>query len=88
MQPSTGTSELAKGFRQHYRGDAAKGFLEYLKDNEKKWREPVNQYYGKFCSIVQSSGTGKTRLLFEVSICHSSIIRLLSIGFSSPTKML
>jgi hypothetical protein len=60
------SSDITRGFQQNYRGVAVDGFLEYLRDNEKKFREGT--YYGKFCSIVQSSGTGKSRLLCEVSV--------------------
>lgn len=60
------SSDITRGFQQNYRGVAVDGFLEYLRDNEKKFREGT--YYGKFCSIVQSPGTGKSRLLCEVSV--------------------
>jgi hypothetical protein len=59
-------SDIIMGFQQDYHGMAVDAFLEYLKDNEEKYRKGT--YYAKFCSIVQSSGTGKSRLLCEVSI--------------------
>ena len=60
------SSDIITGFQQDYRGMAVDAFLEYLKDNEEKYGKGT--YYAKFCSIIQSSGTGKSRLLCEVSI--------------------
>ncbi|KAG8217213.1 hypothetical protein J3R82DRAFT_5298, partial [Butyriboletus roseoflavus] len=54
-----------------YRGAAVDGFYEYLMHNEKLFKKnevaPGPGYYAKFCSIVQSSGTGKSRVLTEVN---------------------
>ncbi|KAF8346701.1 hypothetical protein F5887DRAFT_91833 [Amanita rubescens] len=58
------SEDIVTAFDQDYRGMAVRGFLEYLRDNEKKYREA--NYYGKFCSIVQTSGMGKSRLLCEL----------------------
>ncbi|KAI6135505.1 hypothetical protein EV401DRAFT_2192055 [Pisolithus croceorrhizus] len=64
------TDLLHRAFVSPYRGKAVDAFCEYLEQNNKKFDlyEPdgTPQYYGKFCSIVQSSGTGKSRLLLEV----------------------
>ncbi|KAH7905489.1 hypothetical protein BJ138DRAFT_1228948 [Hygrophoropsis aurantiaca] len=46
------------------------GFVEYLKANNRKFSQ--GNYYGKFCSIVQSSGTGKSRLMVELR--HRKVI--------------
>ncbi|KAF8350898.1 hypothetical protein F5887DRAFT_322542 [Amanita rubescens] len=58
------SSDIITGFQQDYHGMAVDAFLEYLKDNEEKYGKGT--YYAKFCSIVQSSGTGKSRLLCEL----------------------
>ena len=55
---------LSISFKGEYRGAAVDGLHEYLTHNEKSFRE--GRYYAKFCSIVQSSGTGKSRMLTEV----------------------
>ncbi|KAG1799086.1 hypothetical protein EV424DRAFT_1559508 [Suillus variegatus] len=49
-----------------YVGKAVDGFYEYLKNNNMEFRGPHGPYYAKFCSIVQSSGTGKSRLMIEL----------------------
>ncbi|KAG8218179.1 hypothetical protein J3R82DRAFT_3735, partial [Butyriboletus roseoflavus] len=50
-----------------YRGAAVDGFHEYLTHNENQFKSVDDpRYYAKFCSIVQSSGTGKSRMLTEV----------------------
>lgn len=61
---------LHKAFISQYRGKAADAFGEYLARNDKKFcdrtaRGPL-KYYGKFSSIVQGCGTGKSRQLFEL----------------------
>ncbi|KAI5984772.1 hypothetical protein EDC04DRAFT_2615605 [Pisolithus marmoratus] len=61
---------LYKAFTSPYHGKAADAFCEYLERNNAEFpyiplRGGPHKYYGKFCSIVQSSGTGKSRLLFE-----------------------
>ncbi|KAF9239629.1 hypothetical protein BU15DRAFT_74483 [Melanogaster broomeanus] len=56
--------ELARSFNTTYRGSALTAFVEYLENNQRKFEQ--RKYYGKFCSIVQSSGTGKTRLMLEL----------------------
>ncbi|KAI9570118.1 hypothetical protein HD554DRAFT_2083867 [Boletus coccyginus] len=58
---------LKKGLSASYRGSAVDAFYLYLEQNNKTFRAENNEYYGKFCSIVQSSGTGKTRLILELS---------------------
>jgi hypothetical protein len=54
-------------FLAPYIGGAVNTFYEYLTGNN--WRflaDPTMPYYGKFVSIIQSSGTGKSRLLLKV----------------------
>ncbi|KAG9308729.1 hypothetical protein JVU11DRAFT_11514 [Chiua virens] len=59
---------LSASFEATYRGAAIDGFYEYLALNEKRFRNTNSpSYYAKFCSIVQSSGTGKSRMLTELS---------------------
>jgi hypothetical protein len=59
---------LRNGFTSVYLGRAVEAFLEYLKRNNQAFHLAGKEmYYGKFCSIVQSSGTGKTRLMLEAS---------------------
>ncbi|KAG1894748.1 uncharacterized protein F5891DRAFT_1061388 [Suillus fuscotomentosus] len=53
-------------FVRPYVGKAVDGFYEYLKNNNMEFRGPRGPYYAKFCSIVQSSGTGKSRLMIEL----------------------
>ncbi|KAF9239620.1 hypothetical protein BU15DRAFT_74474 [Melanogaster broomeanus] len=59
---------LARSYNTKYRGGALDAFVEYLENNQRKFEQTEQRkYYGKFCSIVQSSGTGKTRLMLELS---------------------
>ncbi|KAI9566688.1 hypothetical protein HD554DRAFT_2174105 [Boletus coccyginus] len=59
---------LLGSFGAKYRGAAVDGFYEYLTRNEKLFKTVSNpKYYARFCSIVQSSGTGKSRTLTELS---------------------
>ncbi|KAI9464839.1 hypothetical protein HD554DRAFT_2174896 [Boletus coccyginus] len=60
--------KLSGSFGAEYRGAAADGFYEYLTHNEKLFKTVNNpRFYAKFCSIVQSSGTGKSRMLTQLS---------------------
>lgn len=61
--------KLYGSFVRQYIGEAVDSFFDYLTSNNKKFFEkPSRPYYGKFCSIVQSSGSGKSRLLTEVRL--------------------
>ncbi|KAG2114169.1 uncharacterized protein F5147DRAFT_678222 [Suillus discolor] len=57
---------LYDSFSSPYIGRAADSFYEYLTNNNIDFRTSSKSYYGKFCSIVQSSGTGKSRLILEL----------------------
>ncbi|KAG1762984.1 hypothetical protein EV702DRAFT_1052031 [Suillus placidus] len=59
---------LYESFVRPYIGKAVDGFYEYLKTNNMKFKGSglERPYYAKFCSIVQSSGTGKSRLMTEL----------------------
>ncbi|KAH7884242.1 hypothetical protein F5I97DRAFT_2035573 [Phlebopus sp. FC_14] len=70
-EPAGGLSELLldalrKGLSAIYRGPAVDAFSEYLGQNHQAFCKGGNEYYGKFYSIIQSSGTGKTRLMLEL----------------------
>ncbi|KAF8606159.1 hypothetical protein BDV93DRAFT_542906 [Ceratobasidium sp. AG-I] len=54
---------LSRSFKQAYYGAAIDGLYEYLEGCDQKYGD---KYYAKFCSIVQSSGTGKTRTIIEL----------------------
>ncbi|KAG1776127.1 hypothetical protein EV702DRAFT_1231141 [Suillus placidus] len=59
---------LYESFVRPYIGKAVDGFYECLKNNNMKFKGSglERSYYAKFCSIVQSSGTGKSRLMTEL----------------------
>ncbi|KAH7905770.1 hypothetical protein BJ138DRAFT_1130306 [Hygrophoropsis aurantiaca] len=60
-------ADLHKSFNRPYHGAAVDGFYEYLtKCNKMFSANNPSAYYAKFCSIVQSSGTGKSRLMTEL----------------------
>ncbi|KAH7906207.1 hypothetical protein BJ138DRAFT_659186 [Hygrophoropsis aurantiaca] len=61
---------LSKSFIRPYIGAAADGFFEYLKENSR--RLAAHFFYSGFCSVVQSSGTGKSRLMLELR--HKGVI--------------
>jgi hypothetical protein len=63
---------LYDSFVRPYIGEAVDGFYDYLKKNHLKFMGSGRSrpYYAKFCSIVQSSGTGKSRLMTEVGIIN------------------
>ncbi|KAF8586048.1 hypothetical protein K439DRAFT_1003314 [Ramaria rubella] len=68
---STESHLLSKAFHDpYYVRDALLAFTRYLTDNcERFISGPPSTslpYYAKYCSIVQSSGTGKSRLISEL----------------------
>ena len=65
---------LSKSFEAKYHGAAIEGFHEYLTENESLFKDKEGPaYYARFCSIVQSSGTGKSRLLTEANVLHLAL---------------
>ncbi|KAF8553145.1 hypothetical protein OG21DRAFT_1497931 [Imleria badia] len=60
----TQSNVLREALTSTYQGGAVEAFHKYLTENNTTFAEA--KYYGKFCSIVQSSGTGKTRLMLEL----------------------
>jgi len=60
------THDLSGSFDRPYVGGAVNCFFDYLSYYNKEFSHTDRPYYGKFCSIVQSPGTGKSRVLTEV----------------------
>ncbi|KAF8837723.1 hypothetical protein BDN67DRAFT_1071240 [Paxillus ammoniavirescens] len=58
--------ELHLSLTKPYHGAAVDAFYEYLEQNQKDFSGGI-KYYARYCSIVQSSGTGKTRLMLELA---------------------
>ncbi|GBE88894.1 hypothetical protein SCP_1403020 [Sparassis crispa] len=56
---------LINPFKTPYVGAAVDGLYEYLRENNRKFHREGG-HYGKFCSIVQSSGSGKSRTMIEL----------------------
>lgn len=57
---------LTGAYNTPYVGSAAQDFLDYLRQCEEKVRGSKVILYAKALSVVQSSGTGKSRMLTEV----------------------
>ncbi|KAH7882242.1 hypothetical protein F5I97DRAFT_1985411 [Phlebopus sp. FC_14] len=73
LQDPNQRQALQKAFEHPYRGGAVDGFYEYLIRNNKLFSAQGTTYYAKFCSIVQSSGTGKSRLMTELR-CKDALV--------------
>ena len=58
------SKRLREGFQDPYHGRGVDGLYEHLTEADSRW--PEDSYYGKFISVAQSSGAGKTRTIFEV----------------------
>jgi hypothetical protein len=73
MEGEDNPFRLYDSFVRPYVGEAVDNFFDYLASNNNKFSARLSRsYYGKFCSIVQSSGTGKSRLLTEVRLMSVS----------------
>ncbi|KAG9074455.1 hypothetical protein FS749_013988 [Ceratobasidium sp. UAMH 11750] len=59
-------SQFADVFKAHYVGTAAADLYWHLGQLQHEFVLKDGHYYAKFCSIVQSSGTGKSRALIEL----------------------
>ncbi|TFY70672.1 hypothetical protein EVG20_g2333 [Dentipellis fragilis] len=57
---------LTAGWQQKYRGTALKAFLRAMQWYEEDYRE--KSHYGRMIAIIQSSGSGKSRLVHELSL--------------------
>ncbi|KAF8598013.1 hypothetical protein BDV93DRAFT_526995 [Ceratobasidium sp. AG-I] len=61
-------SGFAGAFASPYFGAAADGLFEHLERCNKNFvQNHPGPYQGRYCSIVQSSGTGKTRTIIELA---------------------
>ncbi|KAG9318017.1 hypothetical protein JVU11DRAFT_80 [Chiua virens] len=69
-----------------FRGDALDAFFSYLKENDKAFNEHPRRYYAKFCSIVQSSGCGKTRLMLELGTKKNVCVLYMNIRSPEDTQ--
>jgi hypothetical protein len=63
-------------------GEAGNALYEYLINCRKKFAEPQHEYYAKFASVCNSSGTGKTKAILQVpSFClHHKVWRSLTVS--------
>ncbi|KAF7791508.1 hypothetical protein EIP86_002524 [Pleurotus ostreatoroseus] len=69
------SGSLAASFRDIYQGRGADGLYEFIYEMDKRYRTSAvgtgqtssGKYYAKFISVVQSSGVGKTRTIFELA---------------------
>ncbi|KAG9311556.1 hypothetical protein JVU11DRAFT_7761 [Chiua virens] len=78
---------LSGSFAATYRGAAVDGFYEYLTQNEKLFRTTEGpKYYAKFCSIVQSSGAGKSRMLTELGKKKDVIVLYMNLRGKEETS--
>ena len=60
---------LGKAFTQDFIGDFATDFIKYLEDVDfQQGLSGAKPLYARVISVVQSSGTGKSRMLTEVCI--------------------
>ncbi|KAG8691239.1 hypothetical protein FRC08_010225 [Ceratobasidium sp. 394] len=64
--PVDNEASLATAFEGEYVPGAEVAFCEYLERCNEAFKNSLESYYAKFCSIVQSSGTGKSRMLIEL----------------------
>ncbi|KAG8730987.1 hypothetical protein FRC10_002130 [Ceratobasidium sp. 414] len=62
----TDPSRFADVFKTRYVGTAASDLYQHLGQLQHEFISHPGHYYAKFCAIVQSSGTGKSRALVEV----------------------
>ena len=59
------TTDVEKAWGTEYRGEYPRLLLNNIRKMSKHW-QPV-QPYGKQVAIIQSSGTGKSRMVHELS---------------------
>ncbi|SJL02301.1 uncharacterized protein ARMOST_05627 [Armillaria ostoyae] len=92
----TEINALSMLFTTPYIGRADHGLVQYLTDLNLKFRTYQHpRYSGKYCSIVQGSGVGKSRLLAEVRVpiidsnqSHRSLMTIDQLAFSSSISQL
>jgi hypothetical protein len=71
---------LTTAYNKPFVGDTAKNLIEYFKTTEDELKANEKVAYAKAVTVVQSSGTGKSRMLTEVcsgSILVSSVIKVI-----------
>jgi hypothetical protein len=59
---------LQEAYNTPFRGNVAEDFLKFLSKQDEGIRDGEINAYAKALSVVQSSATGKSRLLTQVSI--------------------
>ncbi|KAG9104117.1 hypothetical protein FRC06_005233, partial [Ceratobasidium sp. 370] len=59
-------NQFAEVFKSQYNGTAAEELHRHLGELHSEFVSHEGRYYAKYCSIVQSSGTGKSRALIEL----------------------
>ncbi|QRV97749.1 hypothetical protein RhiJN_25768 [Ceratobasidium sp. AG-Ba] len=64
--PEDDDLSFATAFKSTYYPGAELALFEYLRQCEEEYQDTSKRYYGRFCSVVQSSGTGKSRMLVEL----------------------
>ena len=62
---------LGKAYTGHFIGDFATEFIKHIEQADADERRQMKPLYAKAISMVQSSGTGKSRMLTEVCTCFS-----------------
>ncbi|ETW80221.1 hypothetical protein HETIRDRAFT_475834 [Heterobasidion irregulare TC 32-1] len=72
---------LDRAFHEEYRGGAVNDFFQALEEYESIYKRDI--HYGKIISILQSSGTGKSRLVEELG----SRIPTLSVCFRGSEEV-
>ena len=60
---------LGNAYTQDFVGDSATKFIKHLEQADGKEDRNELNLYAKAISVVQSSGTGKSRMLTEVCSC-------------------
>jgi len=63
--PYNDLESLYDHWRDSYYGGSLNAFLKNIRRYQSEW--PKKNYYSKAVSIIQSSGTGKSRLVDEIS---------------------
>ena len=59
---------LSEAYNIPFAGNASQEFVRFLRDNDDAVKRHTTNLYAKAISVVQSSGTGKSRMLTEVRV--------------------
>jgi hypothetical protein len=65
---------LAEAYNTPYQGKAADDFIQHLKDMDASFTFRGKLLFAKAASVVQTSGTGKSRMLTEVRSLNASFV--------------